>query len=68
MENLEINDIPRQAFGDVEVKKSWTKTKEKKVYPNEAEIISKASKAPHHLVCMAFGITEEELKEILNKK
>jgi hypothetical protein len=73
MENLEITD--REAFGSYlstpngEVKKSWSKTvkTEPKYYANEGEIVKKASKAPHHLVCAAFGITPEELNEILSR-
>lgn len=40
---------------------------EPKYYANEDEIVRKASKAPHHLVCAAFGITPEELSEILSR-
>ena len=70
MENLENNEItPREAFGETEVKKSWSKTvkTEPKYYANEGEIVKKASKAPYHLVCAAFGITPEELAEILSR-
>lgn len=70
MENLEDNTtVSRDAFGTTEVKKSWSKTvkAEPKYYANEGEILRKASKAPHHLVCAAFGITPEELSEILSR-
>jgi di/tripeptidase len=68
MENLEINDIPRQAFGDVEVKKSWTKTTKIELTDFEKQVIAAAESKPVDRVCALFMINEHELEEILKKK
>jgi di/tripeptidase len=68
MENLETNDIPRQAFGDVEVKKSWTKTTKIELTDFEKQVIAAAENKPVDRVCALFMINEHELEEILKKK
>jgi hypothetical protein len=60
MENLENEEILKSY--KVKAVKA-----EPKYYANEDEIVRKASKAPHHLVCAAYGITPEELSEILSR-
>ena len=63
MENLENEEILKSYT----VKAVKAVKAEPKYYANEGEIVRKASKAPHHLVCAAYGITPEELSDILSR-
>ena len=68
MENLEDNvPLTRDAFGTTEIKKSWSKTARIEYTDFENQVIAKASKFSNDRVCASFGITEEYLKEILEK-
>jgi hypothetical protein len=68
MENLEINDITREAFGTPEVKKSIPKTVKVELTDFEKQVIAAAEKKPVDRVCAGFMINEHELNEILKKK
>ena len=71
LENIQDSDVAttntNETFPLVSTSKTKTTKVESKYYANEAEIVSKASKAPHHLVCAAYGITQIELNEILSR-
>jgi len=69
MENLENNETtPREAFGETEVKKSWSKTVKIELTDFEKQVIAAAEVKPTDRVCALFMINESELNEILKKK
>ncbi len=69
MENLEneIADSVQEFYISPTSKTKSAKVESTFYHPNEEEIVRKAQKAGSHLVCSAYGITPEQLNEILSR-